>query len=305
MTPIKSAIICLLLLPTLSPTATAGPLSPASSSDIFALGSASIVAGNIQGALTAGGDATLVGVNVGSIYAQGNLTVTGVNVRGSVLYGGTFSRLAANILGPIGHVAPPLIDFPATAQALTNTSAHLGSLSANGTASGNPFGTLLLTGTDPVLNVFDLTPPLFGTALAISAPAGSTVVVNVSGTSPEIDLAALNVPSDSGKEFAPPHVLFNFPEATSLYLLGDTIAGTVLAPGADVWLLGGRMSGTLIANDLLVTATNFYDAPFTGELKPGDPPSPISAVPGPSSRTLFGLGVAALLVLWRRQRLTG
>ncbi len=140
------------------------------------------------------------------------------------------------------------------------------------------------------------TPPALGTTLAISAPAGSTVVVNISGTSPEIDLAVLNGMSGSGQTFDPSHVLFNFPEATSLYLFEDTIAGTVLAPAADVFILGRRTSGTLITNDLLVAATNFFDASFAGDLTPPAGPDP-PAVPEPSSVTLLGLGGAALLVL--------
>jgi choice-of-anchor A domain-containing protein len=303
MTRTGSTIVCLLLLPALSPTATAGPLDPATSSNVFALRSASISAGNIQGALTAGGNVTLLGANVGSIYAQGNLSVTGVDARGSVLYGGTFTRFASNIIGSIGQVTSPLFDFPATAQALTDTSAICDSLSANGAVSTGPSGTLLLTGTDPVLNVFDITLAALGTALAISAPAGSTVVVNISGASPDIEFAVLNGLSGSGQRFDPSHVLFNFPEATTLFLLRDTIAGTVLAPGSDMVILSGGVSGTLIANDLSALATNFYYAPFAGGLTPAGPDPP--TVPEPSSVTLLGLGGAALLVLGHLQRLAG
>jgi choice-of-anchor A domain-containing protein len=294
----RSVVLGLLALSALPSTAPADLLSTVSLSNVFVTGDAALTAINVQGEFVAGGNITLRSGNFSSIYARGNLSVTAVNVSGNASYGGTLTRVGSNI-GSSGPITSPLYDFPTTAQELLAASATYGGLRVNGTVSAGPSGTLVLTGTNPELNVFDIAAPDPKSALAIDAPAGSTVLVNVWGTSPIIQSAVLNGLPGSSQAFDPTHVLFNFPGATALTLFEDDISGTVLAPGAGITVTGGWTDGTLIGGSLSARGGNFIDPPFGGNLFPdpaADPP-----VPEPSSLLLLGLGTA-LLIGWRTRR---
>ena len=236
----------------------------APSSNVFVLGDMSSLGGNVQGQVTVGGNGTFRAGNLDSIYDQGNLSVTAVNVSGSVLYGGTFTGLGSNI-GSSSQIMSPLFDFVAAGQSLPADSALLGSLPTNGVISTDIFGNVTLTGTDPNLNVFEIAPPGVNASVQIVAPPGSNVLVNVDGYSPDITLAVLNGLTANTGAFDPSHVLFNFPEATSLAFSSSTISGTILAPQAYTTTTSATIYGSLITSNLSILATHLYDQPFAGQ----------------------------------------
>ncbi len=88
-----------------------------------------------------------------------------------------------------------------------------------------------MTGNNANLNVFNIS----GTNLAnarnvtITAPAGSTVLINVAGTSDTLHNAGVLVNGTSRQK-----VLFNFASATSLSVSSSAVPGSVLAPRAAI-----------------------------------------------------------------------
>jgi choice-of-anchor A domain-containing protein len=138
------------------------------------------------------------------------------------------------------------LDFAAAGAELTSLSAARAALTPDGTTTNN-YGTLTLTGTDPALDVFAVSSAQRAGAnsLNVSAPAGASVLVNVSGTSGQMQYCGMTV---SGTDRQ--HVVFNFAAATSLTLTGISVEGSVLAPGAEVAFNNGNLNGTLVARSL-------------------------------------------------------
>src|SRR5262245_7055737 len=209
------------------------------------------------GRLAVGGDATLTNYSIGSalpnshgtrddLIVGGNLSYTNGQVfTGNAIYGGTASFSAVGLPGGTA-LQGNRIDFGAAATALAAESAYWSSLAANATTADH-FGSLALTGSDPNLNVFTVSGAVLSSAngLTIAGPAGSTVLVNVSGTSDRLENMGMSVAGTDRQ-----HVLFNFYEATSLQVAGISVQGSVLAPGADVRFDNGNLEGTLVARSL-------------------------------------------------------
>jgi choice-of-anchor A domain-containing protein len=119
---------------------------------------------------------------------------------------------------------------------------------------------LVLYGTNPTTNVFNLTQAQFQSTrnLDIEVPTGSAVIINVAGTSDtlqrDIYFQGRTVTlANAG------NILFNFPTATSVTMNG-AINATVLAPQA--YLSGGsQMGGLFIAKSIGPTGEVHY-GPF-------------------------------------------
>src|SRR5207248_1223758 len=133
------------------------------------------------------------------------------------------------------------LDFGAAQAQLTGLSTAWAALAANGTATDS-YGALNPKGSDPSLDVFAVSASQLAGAngLNISAPAGATVLVNVSGTAGQMQYFGMTV---SGTDRQ--HVLFNFAAATTLTVAGISVQGSVLAPHADVSFNNGNLEGTL------------------------------------------------------------
>src|SRR5206468_696104 len=90
------------------------------------------------------------------------------------------------------------------------------------------------------------------------------------------------------------HVLFNFPQATTLNTNGIGINGSLLAPLAAVNFASGNIDGTLIAQSVSNNG-EAHNLPFQGNLH-------LTAVPEPASLALMLLGGVGLAVRARRRR---
>jgi choice-of-anchor A domain-containing protein len=145
--------------------------------------------------------------------------------------------------------------FPSTAVVL---SSRLASLAVNGTTTIEPWGGVMLRGTAPDVNVFQVSASSFTGAklLSIDAPAGSLAVVNISGGSATF--------TGFGHSFSggiDQHgVLYNFPEATSLTAYGYGFWGTVLAPQAHINFSNGSWDGGIYARSLTGNAEGHINA---------------------------------------------
>lgn len=202
--------------------------------------------GSVKGNIVAGGNVNYNNPTVnGNVSAGGSVTFNpngGGSVGGSVTYGSSYAKPSwMNPTATQGITTVP-VDFNAQFQ-------YLRDLSAAQVDADDPYGIyqwsqLFFNGTDPGINVFNVTETMFETAYGgfhFNAPSGSTVVVNVPGT----DIRFLNTGFDF-RNVGVDHLVWNFYEATSLTFDGSS-HGTILAPKAAVMANYGGLNGNLIA----------------------------------------------------------
>jgi len=241
------------------------------------------------GDLSVGGDLTWQRGSVGSLdksdlsYQKGSIFVGGVAKLENVGY------------GSLTYGTP--IDFAFAQTSLTESSLYWAGLATTGTTGitiGNDGRNLVtLTGTNPTLNIFSLAGDdlLKTSRLEINSPSGSTVLVNIDGTTGAMQNFGFYL---SGVD--DPYILYNFYEATSLTFGDIEIHGSVLAPWANIDFFSlednGHIEGQLIALSLAGVG-EAWNEPFLGDL-------PAAAVPEPSTLLFLGMGITSL-VLWGRK----
>jgi choice-of-anchor A domain-containing protein len=103
----------------------------------------------------------------------------------------------------------------------------------------------MLRGTDPDVNVFDVSASDFNGAVlwSIDAPAGSFVVVNIRGAAASFGGFGIHFSGGIDQH----GVLYNFVDATSITAQGFGFWGTVLAPDAHVDFSNGSFDGGIYA----------------------------------------------------------
>jgi hypothetical protein len=109
----------------------------------------------------------------------------------------------------------------------------------------NRFGTIILTGNNAGQNVFNVPASMLWNAfdLIINTPAGSSAIVNITGTEARMQFMGFHLNGVS-KE----NVILNFPQATTVTFQGIGIFANVLAPRAHVEFSNGQLNGTLVAD---------------------------------------------------------
>jgi choice-of-anchor A domain-containing protein len=165
-----------------------------------------------------------------------------------------------------------------TANGLVCSVNNSGSMVAKGGCPSNPIhfnpnsqhynpSWIVLYGTAPTINVFNITQAEFqnNDNLDIEVPTGSTVIINVAGTSDKLQ-RDIYFQGTTVTDANASTLLFNFAAATSVTIDGQIFA-TVLAPYAS--LSGGsQMGGVFIAASIGSTGQVHYD-PFGGTLPYG------------------------------------
>ncbi len=234
------------------------PLGAATPFNVFVTGDAALQGSDSEGALAVGGNATLRDYSVGAtlpnsngtrnvLVVGGNLTFTnGAVQNGNAVYGGV--GMLTNVTFPQGGKAQQgsVLDFGAATTQLRGLSTYYATLATNGTTSVQN-GALTLSGSSTTLNVFTVS----GSAVAgarsvtINAPASSTVLVNIDGTTGGFTNANFTL---NGVDAS--HVLYNFPQATTLTLQNVAIQGSILAPSAAIDFTAGVINGTLVGASL-------------------------------------------------------
>ena len=267
-------------------------------------------AGTISGSLTIG--SSLNGDPYGSAATYGLVAAGGLGVNTQVNMNGGGNAYAPGSNGSFnfndsGHrvtSGSSGIDFDALRTQLDALSLQLAGQTANGVNGGlnypgvNP-SFYVLKGTDPNLNVFNISAAVFASSnnpIDIIAPVGSTIIVNVAGTSPTLGTPIYyNGTQHSGNDAADDHILFNFATATTVSLNAG-FSGSVLSPFA--FLTGtGQIDGNFIAAQIGQTG-EVHNVEFAGTL-PSDPGK--SVVPEPGTIALMGSGMLAMAGLVRRR----
>ncbi|WP_224368916.1 immunoglobulin-like domain-containing protein [Hyalangium versicolor] len=152
-------------------------------------------------------------------------------------YGNVSTASRSITVGPCSLTPSSPREPAARLAELSGLSSQLAGLTANGTAEFEVPGSILLRGTAPGLNVFELDVRALtdATRLLIDAPAGSLGVVNIHGDSARF--AGLEPTFLGGID---KHgVLYNFVDATDIHADRCEFEGTVLAPHGRIHLQGG------------------------------------------------------------------
>ena len=235
-------------------------------------------------------------VNNGNIRGVGTVSFSGAGLPNGTIYYGTQAGNSIPSYITSTYVANAGLSstfFSSTQNDLTHKSAELAAQTANGTVSGS--GTLTLSGTNSNTNYFTLTAQQLAGATTgdINAPANSTVIVNVSGTS----VSEKDTLSISGT--AASNVLFNFYQAKSLTLSNISFGANILAPDAILYGSNGNADGNTIVAGVSDNNSGFefHNADyFTG--------TPLLAsVPEPSSLVMMGLSSGFGLLIFGRRAL--
>jgi choice-of-anchor A domain-containing protein len=278
----------------------AGALSNGAGTYDLVVGGSFTMTGNSMG----GGD-VYVGGNMNwtdpslphNAYVAGNFTngTNGGSAGGTIYYRGNYTSGDTLTHEKDTNISAP-IDFLSAKTSLNSLSATLAADTANGTVN-HSYSTYTLTGTSSTLNVFNLTDSSYsGATINITAPSGSTVIVNVSGSADSFNGGSINLNGVSQND-----VIFNFSAATSLSLSGIAFNGSILAPNADFTGSWGQINGELIALSAAGT-TQLNNDVFNGYLAStgGSGTTNQNSTPEPSTWVLVATGLAFAALLRRK-----
>ena len=213
----------------------AGSLGVAGAYNVFTFADDTQQYTDAEGQVAVGGNATFTGYGVGdkldSSYNSKNTLIVGGNLKynsgqvfyGSIATGGTVTITSVGTPNGTSHVGAIPIDFTATKAQLIKSSGDWGKLTANG-QTVTQYGGVTLTGTSSTLNIFKVSGAVLSSAnnLNITAPAGSTVLINVDGSADTLQNFGFSVNGVSRQ-----NVLFNFVNATQLTIQGISVDGSI------------------------------------------------------------------------------
>lgn len=190
-----------------------------------------------------GGQALVVG---------GNLSLTNGTVYGDTAYGGALTSSGVEFRGAIARGTP--IDFAFECSTVAIASRRLAAVGANGTTTVS-YGTITLKGTSTTLNVFRLAAADLNAAngIYVDVPKGVPTIINVvGGTAVTFQNFSMWLGSDStvsSNDPTPTSILWNVVDATSV-TSNIALAGTLLAPAADITLTTGHVDGGVIGKNV-------------------------------------------------------
>ena len=302
--------------------AVGGNFAPSNGGSFTIAGALSNGAGSYD--LVVGGNFTMSGNSMGGgdLYVGGNLNWSdpslphnayvvgsvsnsggGGSAGGTVYHEGSYSgpSYVSNQHVASGSIPTP-INFLSAQTSLDSLSTTLAGETPNGTVT-SAYGTYTLTGTSSGINIFNLSDSSYsGATINITAPAGSTVIINVAGSADSFSGGSINLNGVTNND-----VIFNFNAATSLTVGSIAFNGTILAPFANVTGNYGQIDGELIAlSDAGTTQLN--DEVFNGNL--GNAPGGSqgsqnvqTTTPEPATWLMLTGGLCAILLAGRKRRL--
>lgn len=240
-------------------------LGVASDFNVFVLENFTSQASSIEGRLAVGSNLNIKSFNIGENLAGANVidsVIVGGNVTfssGRLYYGSLKAAGAASVSSIVrsnlspdqlihGYSVLP-VNFENEAGYLQQLSGNLVKLSATGSAVLQSTNYELKGDCTSSLQLFNLDAVTLAKARTYSLnciPNGATVVFNVAGEN--ITMQNLNMQSLTDIR---DKVLFNFPQAKKITLTSVAIAGSVLAPYAEITQPTGVVEGQVIAKSWL------------------------------------------------------
>ncbi|MBN1203896.1 MAG: choice-of-anchor A family protein [Myxococcaceae bacterium] len=214
---------------------------------------------DVQGKVAVGGTANLIDFSAGWLLPEtdisnvlvvgGNLNITQSAIYGDARYATSYTEGAGVTYlrgGAVAQGAP--VNFAERGAQMRETSAQLAALPANGTTTIESWGGIMLSGTDPDLNVFTVDASAFSSAvlLSIDAPGGSLAVINIHGTTASFS----NFGHTTGGGISANGILYNFVDATAINATNYAFYGTLLAPYAHLTFTSGAWDGALFAKSM-------------------------------------------------------
>ncbi|MCF8242719.1 MAG: choice-of-anchor A family protein [Melioribacteraceae bacterium] len=226
-----------------------------------------------EGRMAIGRDASLANYSVGDQLDPsdaGNVLVVNENLTflsGRVYYGncvvGETAYLEENLATVDGDTVVGSgvdIDFVEAQAHLETLSEQLSNYEDNMEMTFQD-SKISLFGSQPILNVYNLTGEFISSAtdFEINAPNGSVVLINITGDFADI-AGGFNVFGTDTN-----NVLFNFYDVPDVSISEISFLGSALAPKSDVIYTGGQHNGQIFAKSLTGTGQfNYY--PFIGNI---------------------------------------
>lgn len=268
----------------------------------FILENTNIDGGSVNHSIASGGDLKLNHIYINTnkndlpyaVVAGGNLEFPEGTINGDVRFGGSFDKKDQGyIIGEYVQGKP--IDFSKEKTYLEQLSDSLASKEANGT-DNIEYSALVLNGTNTDTNIFDIDGSEFSKVneLKITAPAGSYLIINISGES-----VALNGGFNLLSELKGDKILLNFHGTKNLELINMDINGSILAPQAAISFNGGKVHGNLIGLSLIGKPTLPFDEPFNSGF-----PTPSPTLPTDLSRTTISFETLSFTAEYKIQGLS-
>jgi len=220
------------------------------------------------GRVYVGNDATFPNYTVGSslpndpnrydLIVGGDLDHRGGSVpNGAVAYGGT---LINSVYAAGGYIQDMPYDPVQVRSEMEYWSSELASQTENGSFSGSTF--TCPSGVELCVVYADAS--AVGTQWSVNASAGTTVVLNISGT----DISMWNYGIFFSGGITREYVLVNFYEAENISMGGIGFEGSMLAPYADLYFINGQMNGQIVVDNWIVddgnTGGEMHHVPFEG-----------------------------------------
>ena len=241
-----------------------------SEGNLLVWGNASLPFGYSVGIPVVGEPIPTAGARDDAIIVGGDLLIGKQGVNGNIVYGGAYlgEDRTWNSYS-VRHVTPVTLDrygnVPADGSgrtaadllaAVKAVSLHVADMEVNGSVSNAVDGCLILSGTNETRNVFSVTAEEWSGSQRdwiFDVPAGSKVIVNVTGASVDIANGRMVLPAG----VTATDVLVNYVDATLLTFSGFSHEGSVLAPFASGSFSGGAIEGIAIFGGDVVTKNGF------------------------------------------------
>lgn len=292
--------------------AQAGPtLGSAAGFNVYTLGNFTGTSGSVGGKVAVGGKLDVKSYSLASSLPAGSGTVvSGGDV--AVMKSGQVSGGATQIAGTctvtsFGHPQGPLTCNDASTFDAGNTVSEMNTIADGLTALDNtdctvtaqPWGSVSITSAvSPAVCDLDLnavsaafSPSVWNkwiNGITINAPG--EVLINVTGnTAIWGRTGSFNLTGGTSAS----KILWNFDDATNLTISNVAAKGTVFAPKATVNFTSGSLNGSIVANAITGTSSNFQNAPFNGSI------CGANDLPAPDAK------VATITFIWTLDRSLG